>query len=152
MRFLRKHVVSALLIAGFSVSAAQAQTAGVSTDKIIFGQSAAFDGPAAALGIGMNQGLMAAFSAANKAGGVHGRTLEIVTYDDGYEPEKSIKNTKKLIEVDKVFSIIGPVGTPTSKATQPIATAAGVPFIGPFTGAGFLRAPENTNVINVRAT
>ena len=141
-----------MLIAGLSISTAQAQTAGVSGDKVTFGQSAAFDGPAGALGTGMNQGLMAAFSAANKAGGINGRMLEIVTYDDGYEPERAVENTKKLIDVDKVFSLIGAVGTPTSKATQPIATAAGVPFIGPFTGAGFLRAPENVNVINVRAT
>jgi ABC-type branched-subunit amino acid transport system substrate-binding protein len=150
--YLRENIVSAMLIAGLLVSTAQAQTAGVSGDKVTFGQSAAFDGPAGALGSGMNQGLMAAFSAANKAGGINGRMLEIVTYDDGYEPERAVENTKKLIDVDKVFSLIGAVGTPTSKATQPIATAAGVPFIGPFTGAGFLRAPENANVINVRAT
>jgi len=53
-----------------------------------------------------------------------------VALDDGYEPDKAIAATKKLIEEDKVFALIGPVGTPTSAATQPIATAANVPFIG----------------------
>src|SRR5437763_8505896 len=72
--------------------------------------------------------------------------------DDGYEPDRAIDNTSHLIKVDQVFALIGEVGTPTSKAAQPIATAAGVPFIGPFTGAGFLRDPSLGTVINVRAS
>jgi branched-chain amino acid transport system substrate-binding protein len=58
----------------------------------------------------------------------------------------------KLINEDQVFALVGAVGTPTSKATQPIATQAGVPFVGPFTGAGFLRDAALTNVVNVRAS
>jgi len=130
---------------------ARAET-GVHADKIVLGQSAALGGPAAALGIGMKTGLMAAFKEANDAGGVHGRKIELISYDDGYEPERAIANTNKLIDQDKVFALIGEVGTPTSKAAQPISTDKKVPFIGPFTGAGFLRDPKNSNVINVRAT
>jgi ABC-type branched-subunit amino acid transport system substrate-binding protein len=125
---------------------------GVSDDKIIFGQAAPLDGPAAALGQDMRTGIMAAFEEANKAGGVNGRKLELTSKDDGYEPTKSIEVTKKLIEEDHVFGLIGPVGTPTSAATQPIAADAGVPFIGPFTGADFLRNPFKPNVINIRAS
>jgi ABC-type branched-subunit amino acid transport system substrate-binding protein len=94
----------------------------------------------------------AAFEEINKKGGIHGRKLKLNSLDDGYEPEKSIVATKKLIEEDKVFALVGPVGTPTSAATQPIATAAKVPFVGPFTGAGFLRDTKHENVINVRAS
>ncbi len=143
-------LAAAGLIAG--ANAASAAAPGVSDDRIVLGQSAAFGGPAAALGTGMHQGLMAAFKEVNDAGGVHGRKVEIKQMDDGYEPDRSIANTRQLIEQDNVFALIGAVGTPTSKATQPIATEAGVPFIGPFTGAGFLRDPNNSNVINVRAT
>ena len=125
---------------------------GVAGDKIVFGQSAAFEGPASALGLGMRTGLMAAFQEANDAGGVKGRRLELVTYDDGYEPAKAINNTNKLINEDRVFALIGEVGTPTSKAVQPISTKAAVPFIGPFTGAGFLRNAAHGNIVNVRAT
>ena len=107
----------------------------------MFGQAAALEGPAAALGQDMRTGILAAFEEANKAGGVNGRKLELVSKDDGYEPNKSIEMTKKLLEEDKVFALIGPVGTPTSSATQPIAAEAGVPFIAPFTGAEFLRDP-----------
>ena len=125
---------------------------GVSSDKIVLGQSAAFDGPASALGLGMRLGMQAAFAEVNAAGGVNGRQIELKTYDDGYEPDAAIANTKKLIDEDQVFALIGEVGTPTSKAAQPIAKAAGVPFIGPFTGAGFLRDPANDHVINFRGT
>ena len=131
--------------------AAQAEP-GVFDDRIVFGQSAAFKGPAAALGLGMRQGILAAFEEANAAGGVNGRKLELVSYNDGYEPNKAIENTKRLIQEDKVFALIGEVGTPTSKAAQPIATDAGVPFIGPFTGAEFLRNPYKRTVVNVRAS
>lgn len=144
---------SALLATSLVTMAGQAAAeSGVFEDRIVFGQSAAFEGPAAALGTGMRQGIQAAFDEINAKGGVNGRKLELIGYNDGYEPELSIQNTKKLIEQDEVFALIGPVGTPTSKATQPVATQAGVPFLGPFTGAGFLRAPENDNVVNVRAT
>src|SRR5689334_16961352 len=63
---------------------------GVFEDRLVFGQSAAFDGPAAALGQGMREGVLAAFHEANTAGGVGGRRLELVSYDDSYEPEKAI--------------------------------------------------------------
>ena len=72
---------------------------GVFDDRILFGQSAAFEGPAAALGLGMREGILAAFSEANAGGGVNGRRLDLVSYDDGYEPEKAIANTKRLIQM-----------------------------------------------------
>jgi branched-chain amino acid transport system substrate-binding protein len=125
---------------------------GVSADKIVFGQATALEGPASALGQGMKMGLEAAFAEINKAGGVKGRKLELKSIDDGYEPTKSIEAVKKLLEDDKVFAIAGAVGTPTSAATQPIATAAGVPFIGAFTGAEFLREPYKPLVMNIRAS
>jgi len=125
---------------------------GVSADTIMFGQAAVLEGPASALGRGMQTGILAAFEETNKKGGVHGRKLKLTSIDDGYEPDRAIVQTKKLIEEDKVFALIGPVGTPTAAAAQPIATAAKVPFMGAFTGAGFLRNSKLENVINVRAS
>jgi ABC-type branched-subunit amino acid transport system substrate-binding protein len=141
-------LVSAFLMMGLP-SVAHADP-GVSNDKIVFGQAAPLDGPAAQLGLDMQAGINAAFNEINKAGGVKGRKLELISVDDGYEPNKSIEATKKLLDEHKVFALIGPVGTPTSAAAQPIALAAGVPFIGPFTGAEFLRSQPN--VVNVRAS
>jgi branched-chain amino acid transport system substrate-binding protein len=125
---------------------------GVTSESIVFGQATVLEGPASALGQGMRAGIRAAFEEANKKGGVHGRKLDLVSVDDGYEPDKSIAATKKLIEQDKVFALIGAVGTPTAAAAQPIATAAKVPFIGAFTGAMFLRNTKLENVINIRAS
>jgi branched-chain amino acid transport system substrate-binding protein len=125
---------------------------GVADGKIIFGQVAALTGPAGDLGQGMRQGILAAFADANRAGGIFGRIIELKSRDDGYEPEKTVEATKAILDEDKVFALVGAVGTPTSKAGQPIATAAKVPFIGPFTGAEFLRNPYNRYVVNVRAS
>lgn len=120
---------------------------------ILFGQSAALTGPTSELGEGMELGLQAAFNEINANGGVHGYRLDLISLDDGYEPEAAIVNTRRLIEEEQVFALIGPVGTPTSTAAQPIATEAGVPYIGAFTGAEFLRDAEALpNVINVRAS
>ena len=125
---------------------------GVTDDRVLFGQSAAFSGPAEALGRGMQLGIRAAFEERNRTGGVHGRRLELVSLDDTYEPELAIANTRRLIEEERVFALVGAVGTPTSNAAEPIASAAGVPYIGPFTGAEFLRSRSRPMVINVRAS
>jgi ABC-type branched-subunit amino acid transport system substrate-binding protein len=83
---------------------------GIFDDRIVFGQSAALKGPAAALGLGMRDGISAAFQEANATGGVHGRKLNLVSYNDGYEPEMAIANTRRLIDTDKVFALIGEGG------------------------------------------
>lgn len=142
----------ALLATLWAARPLAAASPGVEADTITFGQSAALEGPAAALGREMRRGILAAFAEANAAGGVGGRRLELISYDDGYEPERAIENTQKLIEEDRVFALIGAVGTPTSAAAAPIAAAAGVPLIGPFTGAEFLRDPALATVVNVRAS
>ncbi|KQU51812.1 ABC transporter substrate-binding protein [Bosea sp. Leaf344] len=124
---------------------------GVSADAIVLGQAAVFEGPASALGLGMRDGLLAAFGEANAKGGVHGRKLSLIAEDDGYEPNRSIDATKSLI-AKNVFALVGPVGTPTSMATHALAKDAGLPFIGPFTGAEGLRDPYLPHVVNVRAS
>ncbi|MEA2872245.1 MAG: hypothetical protein QOH67_2221 [Hyphomicrobiales bacterium] len=149
---LRGTFAAAIALGAATLSVPAFAEDGVTTDTITFGQAAVLEGPASALGLGMQQGLNAAFNEINAKGGVHGRKLKLISVNDGYEPDRAIAATKKLIEEDKVFALIGPVGTPTSAAAQPIATAAKVPFMGAFTGAGFLRNPKLENVINVRAS
>jgi branched-chain amino acid transport system substrate-binding protein len=150
---VRRSALLAATVAASLLAAALAKAEeGVTPDTIVFGQAAPLAGPAAALGTGMRDGINAAFEEANKKGGVQGRKLKLISVDDGYEPDKAIVATKKLIEEDKVFALIGPVGTPTSAAAQPIATAAKIPFIGAFTGAMFLRDAKLENVVNIRAS
>ena len=144
--------IAALALATAVVRAGAADIPGVSESRVLFGQSAAFSGPAEALGRGMQLGIRTAFKEANRSGGVHGRRLDLVSLDDTYEPELAIFNTRQLIEQAGVFALIGAVGTPTSNAAEPIASSAGVPYIGPFTGAEFLRSRTRPMVINIRAS
>lgn len=125
---------------------------GITPDEIILGQSCALTGPAKDLGTNMKAGLEAYFAKVNENGGVKGRKITLISKDDGYEPAQAINNTRELIEQDKVFMLIGEVGTPTSQAAVPIAESAMVPFLGPFTGAEFLRNPFKKYVINVRGS
>jgi ABC-type branched-subunit amino acid transport system substrate-binding protein len=140
-----------LAMFAFSACVARAET-GVTDREILIGQFAAFSGPAGQLGQRMNAGIQAQFKAVNAAGGVNGRQLKLVTRDDGYEPEKSKAAVKALIEQEKVFALIGSVGTPTGLAAVPVLTAANVPLVGMFTGAEGLREPFNRNVFHVRAS
>ena len=100
----------------------------------------------------MRAGIEIAFHEANASGGVHGRQLELHTLDDAYEPKNAIANTNKLIGENKVFALIGSVGTPTSEVTAPIAAEHNVPFITPLTGAQLLREDGMEHVINFRAS
>ena len=127
-------------------------TTGVYDDRIVFGQSAALDGPAQELGRNMRRGIKAAFLEQNQQGGVHGRQLDLVSLDDRYEPELAVTNTLRLIQVEEVFALIGAVGTPTSRSATPVAAEANVPYVAPFTGAAFLRDPVWTNILNLRAS
>lgn len=129
---------------------AQSEAEGVFPDSIVFGQSAAFSGPTSELGSNMRLGILAAFEEANRQGGVGGRMLRLHSRDDGYEPEAASDNTHALI-AEGVFGLVGAVGTPTSTAAEPVASAAGVPYIGPFTGAEFLRQDRDF-VVNLRAS
>jgi len=140
----------ALLV--LACAAAQAEESGISADRIVFGQIAALTGPAAALGTGMREGILAAFAEANAAGGVQGRELTLVSLDDGYEPNNTISATSKLIRDNNTFALIGSVGTPTTNAILPLIAEAGLPLIGPFTGSEGLRNPFNPLVVNVRAS
>jgi branched-chain amino acid transport system substrate-binding protein len=150
-RSTRSVILTCVLLAATTLTAG-AEEAGVSEDAILFGQAAALEGPSSALGQRMRQGIVAAFAEINAKGGVHGRRLQLISRDDGYDPDRSAAETLRLIEDDKVFALIGAVGTPTAMATIPITSARNVPFIGPFSGAEFLRDLELANVVNIRAS
>lgn len=146
----RSFIVSALLLLATAYPA-QAQE-GVTPNEIVIGMANALSGPASGLGTGVKTGAVVYINKVNVAGGVHGRKIKLVSYDDGYEPSQSAAMTQKLIDQDKVFALFGYVGTPTSAAAVPFASKASVPYIAPFTGAEFLRNPVNKVVFNVRAS
>ncbi|MGA0609949.1 ABC transporter substrate-binding protein [Caldimonas sp. KR1-144] len=119
--------------------------------KLVLGQSAAFSGPAAQLGIQMNKGAKIWFDQVNASGGLNGMQIELRTLDDGYEPDRCKANTAQLIK-DEVFALFGYVGTPTCVAALPLVNEAKIPFFGPFTGAEVLRDPFSKVVFHLRAS
>jgi ABC-type branched-subunit amino acid transport system substrate-binding protein len=134
----------AALVAGFHAAHAQ-------DDRIVLGQSAAFTGPAAQLGIQFHAGARLYFDQLNAQGGVGGRKIEIRQLDDGYEPDRCAANTKNFID-EEVFALFGYIGTPTSVVALPLATKARMPFFAPFTGAMALRDPFSKTTFHVRAS
>lgn len=147
------NIIRRLLAASLALSSALATAQTGVTDKdILIGQFAAMTGPAAQLGQRMQAGMQAYFSAVNAQGGINGRSLKLVTRDDGYEPDKAAAAVKALILEDKVFALAGAVGTPTGLAALPIVTEEQVPLVGMFTGAQALREPFNRQVFHVRAS
>ena len=129
-----------------------APLASLAAEPIVLGQSAALTGPASMLGTEMARGMNAYFNQVNERGGVNGRAIKLITLDDGYEPERTIQNTQKLITENKVVALVGYVGTPTSVAALPTIKTAGLPFIGPYTGADSLRDGKYENAFNIRAS
>ena len=142
-----------MVVALASLALAASAAPGVSDSRILFGQTACFTGPNQDLGTHYRAGILAAFAERNVSGGVAGRTLELLALDDAYEPELAAANAESFLSEQQVFAIIGAVGTPTSRRIAPMLRNAGVPFIGPLTGADFLRdAQRYPNVVNLRAS
>lgn len=131
----------------------QAQpTPGVSAKVVRIGSCSAMSGPASFLGIQTQLGALAYFHLINDAGGVHGRTIELKSRDDGYDPDLTSACFKALLNQDDVFAMGMFVGTPTAAKYVPMAEAAKVPVVGLFTGAQILYEPLKHEVINVRAS
>jgi len=130
------------------------QTASAISEKpdIILAGSSVLSGPAAELGISLNQGSKIYFDQINRLGGIAGRHIKLITLDDGYEPYKTIKNTQQLLKRKDVFAFFNYVGTPTTSVILPIIRHSTLPFLTAFTGAEFLRNPIIDNVYNLRAS
>jgi len=125
---------------------------GITDTQILIGSSLALGGHASYLGTQTLHGAMAYLRHVNKEGGIYGRKIKVIAYDDGYDPPRCVANTQKLIVEDGVFALFCYVGTPTTVKIIPIVDEAKVPLVGMFTGANALREPLNRYLINVRAS
>ncbi|MYG53936.1 MAG: ABC transporter substrate-binding protein, partial [Rhodospirillaceae bacterium] len=124
--------------------AATGNAAGFTDTEIVLGMSAAFSGPSRGLGIELYRGAAAYFTHVNRAGGVGGRKIVLRTYDDGYQPNPSVENTVRLILKDRVFALLGYVGTPTVTRVLPLLKKfqdEKTYLFFPFTGAQPQRQP-----------
>lgn len=120
-------------------------------ENLIFGVSIPKSGIMKALGNKVYVGANAYFSYANESKILGDTKIDLIVYDDKYEPEITQENTLKLIRKN-VFAFFGFVGTPTVKKILPILKNNDIPFIAPFSGASFLRNTQSENFINFRSS
>jgi ABC-type branched-subunit amino acid transport system substrate-binding protein len=131
---------------------------GVTDSSITIGMSSPFSGPNGAYGVDMRQTIEAYFNQVNKVGGINGRKLTLVALDDGYETERTVANTKALINEKNAFALLAFYGSsPTTEAMNTVFGPAKVPLIGTISGAGTLREAISSNpntryMFNVRAS
>jgi branched-chain amino acid transport system substrate-binding protein len=143
-------LAGAFILTGASIAAGQT-TPGVSDKEIVIGSCSALEGPSHTLGVQTVTGAQAYFSMVNDEGGVHGRKLRLVAYDDSYDPAKTQICFDQLTK-ENVFALGFFVGTPTAVKYVPMAEGAKIPLVGLFTGAQTLYAPLRHWVVNVRAS
>src|SRR5436190_13373388 len=151
---MARSVRSISLIAGViavCAGAAQAQAPGISARSVVIGQSAPLSGANAELGNDIRNGALAYFKKVNDAGGVHGRKLELVTLDDANQVPRAEANTKKLVEEQGVFALMGYASATLSRPALPHVEKHRIPFLSPFTGADPMRV-FHRYVYNMRAS
>lgn len=122
----------------------------VSAKHVTFGSSLPLTGPLGPSGKDHTMGIQAAFAAANRAGGIHGRELRLLAMDDAYVPARSAENVKQMVADNSVLALVSQIGTPNTAALLPIIEKAGLPLVGPITGSGALRNPQLRNVFHIR--
>lgn len=153
-------VTATLLLGGASASSLAAEPAQnnyllanrpVVDNEIRIGMSLPLTGPSAQVGSDLKAGVEASFKMVNDAGGIAGRKLKLVAYDDHYEPLRTVNNLEKLINQDRVFALCSTYGTPTTTATLAMLRDAKLPLVGCFTGAESLRTNIHPYVFHLRS-
>lgn len=127
-------------------------TQGISDQEILIGSSLALSGHASSLGTSYLHGALSYLNEINKQGGIYGRKIRLISYDDQYDPPQTIINTQKLLNEDGVFALFNFVGTPTAIRIIPIVEEANVPLLGILSGANILREPPNKYIFNIRSS
>ena len=119
---------------------------GVTDDTIVLGSFTPLTGPVADPGNGAVAGMQVVFDEVNAAGGIDGRTIELITADDQYDPAEAQAAARRLNEQDGVFAFTGGVGTPNFVAVLPYIQSEAIPAIGPYAPSNQVGVMENPNV------
>lgn len=131
--FKKLQLASALMLA-ISTTAFGADAPGVTATEIKIGGVFPFSGPASSIGV-VGKGLLAYVQSMNDRGGINGRKINYIAYDDAYSPPKSVEHIRKLVESDDVAFIFGQLGTPGVSATAKLLMSRGIPDIAVITGS-----------------
>jgi branched-chain amino acid transport system substrate-binding protein len=130
------------LALGSAVPAAEAQTPGVTASEIKIGNTNPYSGPASAYGT-IGKVIGAYLKKVNDEGGVNGRKINYITYDDGYSPPKTVEMVRRLVEQDQVAFVFQTLGTPTNSAIHKYMNQQKVPHLFVATGATKWGDPKN---------
>jgi branched-chain amino acid transport system substrate-binding protein len=117
---MKKWSLIATLAASAFALPALAQTQGVSKTEIVVGTIQDLSGPLAGYGKHVRAGIQLRFDELNEQGGVHGRKLKLIVEDSGYDPKKAVLAAQKLVNQDKIFAMLGHLGTAHNNAAMPI--------------------------------
>lgn len=134
--------VAALAVAVCTTGAALAQQ-GVSNDTITVGTIQDFSGPLAGWGKEVRQGMMLRVDEANEQGGINGRKLVLKSEDSGYDPKRAVLAAQKLVNQDKIFAMVGHIGTAQNMAAMPVQFSKNVINFFPLTAAREMFEPFN---------
>jgi branched-chain amino acid transport system substrate-binding protein len=137
MRRFTTLIAGSVLIAAAPAAAEQ----GISATEIVIGTHTALTGPVAPWGIGSTNGIRMRFDEENEKGGIHGRKIKYIVEDHGYQVPRAVQAGNKLLNSDKIFLMVGALGTPMNNAVFQQQLALGVPNLGPFTAARSMYHP-----------
>jgi len=141
--------VTALCAAFLVACAAEQGNEGVTDDAIRVGMIADLTGPLAFIGQEISAGAALHVQDVNDHGGVHGRKIELIVEDDGYQPPRTVAAFRKLVDVDGIFCLLGNVGTATTMAIMPMLEDEGIPLLGPNGFSSALYTPPRRYVFTV---
>ncbi|MEH2590654.1 ABC transporter substrate-binding protein [Bradyrhizobium sp. AZCC 1721] len=139
----RRNAAAALVLAAMagSMMSDQAYAAPPGSNEIRIGNTAPYTGPASAYGV-IAKVISAYLDKVNAEGGINGRKVNMITYDDAYDPNKTMEMTRKLVEEDQVLFTLGTIGTNTNAAIQPYLNSKKVPQLYALSGAAAWDQPR----------
>jgi branched-chain amino acid transport system substrate-binding protein len=140
--------------AATSATATAAATAkpivpGVTDTEVVVGSWGPQDGPAGAYGV-IDRTIDSYFKKVSEEGGINGRKVRFIFENDSYQPAKTVAAVKKLVEEDKVFALVGGLGTPNNLAVMDYLVQNNVPHVAPATGTTVLAVPLKKNVYAIQ--
>jgi branched-chain amino acid transport system substrate-binding protein len=136
---IRLTLIAASLALG--ASAALAQTQGVSKDEIVLGSIQDLSGPIAGFGKQVRLGMMLRVDEVNEQGGINGRKIKLLVEDSAYDPRRAVLAAQKLVNQDKIFAMVGHIGTAQNMAAMPVQFQKNVINFFPVTAAREMYEP-----------
>ncbi len=151
MNLSAKRLFGAALAAFVHLTAFSAEP-GITANTVLIGQTGVFSGPVAGPALQYRAGAQLYFDSVNANGGVAGRKIQLISYDDKFDPKLAAENTRKLLETDNVFALIGFVGIGGIMASMPQIVEHRIPLVGAMSGTEALRDPKLRYVFHTRAS